>query len=67
MRSRVPGSAVLASGGPAVTALLAACWRRSTRRPASPWYGPSMSARSFVTARLMETWAHGMDVADALG
>ena len=31
-----------------------------------PWYGPDMSARSFVTARLMETWAHGQDVADAL-
>jgi uncharacterized protein (TIGR03084 family) len=31
------------------------------------WYGPSMSARSFATARLMETWAHGTDVADALG
>jgi uncharacterized protein (TIGR03084 family) len=32
-----------------------------------PWYGPSMAARSFITARLMETWAHGQDVADALG
>jgi uncharacterized protein (TIGR03084 family) len=32
-----------------------------------PWYGPAMSARSFVTARLMETWAHGQDVVDALG
>ncbi len=31
-----------------------------------PWYGPPMSARSFVTARMMETWAHGQDVADAL-
>jgi uncharacterized protein (TIGR03084 family) len=32
-----------------------------------PWYGPSMGAVSFLTARLMETWAHGQDVADALG
>lgn len=32
-----------------------------------PWYGPAMSAASSVTARLMETWAHGLDVADALG
>ena len=32
-----------------------------------PWYGPPMSPRSFVSARLMETWAHGQDVADALG
>jgi uncharacterized protein (TIGR03084 family) len=31
-----------------------------------PWFGPDMSARSFVTARLMETWAHGQDVFDAL-
>lgn len=31
------------------------------------WFGPSMSARSFVTARLMEYWAHGEDVALALG
>ncbi len=31
-----------------------------------PWYGPSMSVRSFATARLMETWAHGQDVCDAL-
>jgi len=32
-----------------------------------PWYGPAMGARSFVTARLMETWAHGQDVVDAVG
>ena len=30
------------------------------------WYGPAMSARSFATARLMETWAHGQDVWDVL-
>jgi uncharacterized protein (TIGR03084 family) len=40
----------------------------STVDPATrvPWYGPPMAARSFITARLMETWAHGQDVADAL-
>ncbi|MCU1593387.1 MAG: hypothetical protein JWO12_779 [Frankiales bacterium] len=32
-----------------------------------PWYGPPMALRSFATARLMETWAHGVDVTDALG
>jgi uncharacterized protein (TIGR03084 family) len=32
-----------------------------------PWFGPPMGALSFVSARLMETWAHGQDVADALG
>ncbi|WRZ92244.1 TIGR03084 family metal-binding protein [Streptomyces sp. NBC_01007] len=32
-----------------------------------PWYGPPMSVASMATGRLMETWAHGQDVADALG
>lgn len=32
-----------------------------------PWYGPDMSVASAATARLMETWAHGQDVVDALG
>jgi uncharacterized protein (TIGR03084 family) len=31
------------------------------------WFGPPMTAASMATARLMETWAHGLDVADALG
>ena len=31
------------------------------------WAGPSMSARSSITARLMETWAHGQEVYDSLG
>ena len=31
-----------------------------------PWYGPEMGARSFATARLMETWAHTQDICDAL-
>jgi uncharacterized protein (TIGR03084 family) len=31
------------------------------------WFGPPMSAASMATARLMETWAHSLDVADALG
>lgn len=32
-----------------------------------PWYGTAMSPVSMTTARIMETWAHGGDVADALG
>jgi uncharacterized protein (TIGR03084 family) len=32
-----------------------------------PWFGPGMSAASSLTARLMETWAHTQDIADALG
>ena len=31
------------------------------------WYGPSMGAKSFLTARLMECWAHGQHVIDAVG
>lgn len=31
------------------------------------WYGPSMGSKSFLTARLMEVWAHGQDVVDAVG
>lgn len=56
---------------------LVAWWRRAssalveaaraldpTRR--MPWYGPPMSATSFVTARLMECWSHGLDVEDVV-
>ena len=54
-----------------------AWWRRARSRmleafadlePARriPWYGPPMSPASFISARLMETWAHGQDVADGL-
>jgi uncharacterized protein (TIGR03084 family) len=60
---------------------LAARWRADrefTRRAALkvaennasarvPWYGPAMSLASFITARIMETWAHGTDISDALG
>lgn len=57
---------------------LLAAWRANRQRLAQvaatltdtdriAWYGPSMGAKSFLTARLMECWAHGQDVADALG
>jgi uncharacterized protein (TIGR03084 family) len=32
-----------------------------------PWFGPPMSPASMATARFMETWAHQLDVAEALG
>jgi uncharacterized protein (TIGR03084 family) len=32
-----------------------------------PWYATAMTGPSMATARLMETWAHGLDVAEALG
>ena len=31
------------------------------------WGGPDMSVRSSITARLMETWAHGLAIYDLLG
>ncbi len=31
-----------------------------------PWYGPPMTVKSFVIARMMETWAHGQDIADTV-
>ena len=47
-----------------------ACRRRCAAiRPGEkmPWFGPPMSPTSMATARFMETWAHGLDVAEALG
>jgi uncharacterized protein (TIGR03084 family) len=32
-----------------------------------PWFAIPMGARAFATARLMETWAHGLDCFDAFG
>jgi uncharacterized protein (TIGR03084 family) len=32
-----------------------------------PWFGPDMSLASKLTARIMETWAHGQDVYDTVG
>jgi uncharacterized protein (TIGR03084 family) len=58
-------------------ALLRAWWERcdqlSERFDAAdpkarvPWAGPEMSARSSISARLMETWAHAQAVYDLLG
>ncbi len=57
---------------------LLAAWRSNRRELAEAsatldddtrvtWYGPSMGSKSFLTARLMECWAHGQDVVDAVG
>jgi uncharacterized protein (TIGR03084 family) len=63
---RSSASELLTSWRDARSALIAAL---GTVGPSDrvPWYGPDMSARSFASARLMEVWAHGQDVADALG
>ena len=59
------GTEVLAWFDDARTRLLAA-FRGLDPALRVPWYGPPMSAASALTARIMETWAHGQDVADAL-
>ena len=48
-------------------ARLQAALRRAPAGARFPWYGPPMSVASMATGRLMETWAHGQDIADALG
>ncbi len=66
------------SGGAVPPAELLARWRQGRTNLARvlaelppgtklPWYGPPMSATSMATARFMETWAHSLDVYDALG
>ncbi|SDF93425.1 TIGR03084 family metal-binding protein [Klenkia brasiliensis] len=69
--------AAAADGAAVSPAELLARWRTSRTALAQalaavpagaklPWYGPPMGAASMATARLMETWAHGVDVRDAL-
>lgn len=60
------GAALLAHWRGVYPQLVQALDRRDPR-DRLPWFGPAMSARSFAAARLMETWAHGQDVFDALG
>jgi uncharacterized protein (TIGR03084 family) len=42
-------------------------WSTMDPKTRLPWAGPSMSARSSMTARQMETWAHGSEIFDVLG
>ena len=62
----MPGVAVLAWWR-AARADLAADLARLGPRDRIGWFAGPMSATSFATARLMETWAHGQDIRDALG
>ena len=66
------------TGGIAAPPALLERWRTARERLARtlrgfppdqrmPWYGPPLSPTSMATARFMETWAHGLDVHDALG
>ncbi|HEY7466293.1 MAG TPA: maleylpyruvate isomerase N-terminal domain-containing protein, partial [Dehalococcoidia bacterium] len=44
---------------------LVAALRRHQGDDRLPWLGRPMSARSFVSARLMEHWSHGLDILEA--
>lgn len=48
-------------------ATLAAAFALADGKKRVPWAGRDMSARSSISARLMETWAHGQEVYDLLG
>ncbi len=65
-KARTPAPELLAEWRSRRTALIDAL-RQVPAGTKLPWFGPPMSPASMVTARLMETWAHGQDVADALG
>ena len=49
----------------ASTALIAAAEGADVRQRC-PWFGVEMGAASYVTARLMECWSHGLDVVDVV-
>ncbi len=46
---------------------MAARWERADPKARVRWAGPSMSVRSSISARIMETWAHGQEIHDLLG
>lgn len=48
-------------------ALMLAAFAARGPKDRIPWFGPDMSTLSFATARLMETWSHGQDVAETVG
>jgi len=61
------------SGGPLLQAwieqakAMTPAYARTDPKSRIKWVGPKMSALSGITARLMETWAHGQAVYDLLG
>src|SRR6059058_3480128 len=65
-QARALGDALPSKAREQRAALLAAL-RSADPGTKVPWYGPPMSPASFATARLMEYWAHGQDIADGIG
>jgi uncharacterized protein (TIGR03084 family) len=64
--ARLTPQALLARWGTARDGLVAAL-RGFPAGEKMPWFGPPMSPASMATARFMETWAHSLDVYEALG
>jgi len=64
-RQRSPGDVLQWWRGSVVT--LAGALRAVAPDQRLPWGPMQMSLKSFTTARLMETWAHGLDCFDAVG
>ena len=64
--ARLSPQALLVRWGKARTALTDAL-RAYPAGEKMPWFGPPMSPASMATARFMETWAHALDVYEALG
>ena len=64
--ARLSPQALLVRWGKARTALTDAL-RAYPAGEKMPWFGPPMSPASMATARFMETWAHALDVYQALG
>jgi uncharacterized protein (TIGR03084 family) len=63
--AKAPSTEILArwrAGRPTLVAMLRGC----PEGQKLPWYGPPMSPTSMATARFMETWAHALDVYEAL-
>jgi len=46
---------------------IAGRWTHADPKARVVWAGPSMSVRSSITARHMETWAHGHEIFDLFG
>ena len=46
---------------------MAHAWAQADPKQRLNWFGPSMSVRSGMSARLMETWAHGQAIVDLMG
>ncbi len=65
-RGRAMSSAQLLDWWQAASSSLISAARTVDPKARLPWYGPPMSGVSFITARLMETWSHGLDVVDAV-